>query len=136
MTPDELARIHSAAFIVPEPWDAAAFASWIATPGVHLSYAPQALCLTRFVGDEAEILTLAVHPDAQGQGLGKTLLRRAIMAAAQAGAVSMVLEVAQNNPAALALYHNQGFAQVGLRPRYYRGVDGARIDALILRAKI
>ena len=42
------------------------------------------------------------------------------------------LFVAEDNEAALALYQNHGFAQVGLRQRYYRRADGREIDAKLL----
>jgi ribosomal-protein-alanine N-acetyltransferase len=52
-------------------------------------------------------------------------------AAAARGAVAMLLEVAEGNGGARALYAGLGFGAVGRRPRYY----GAE-DALILRAAL
>jgi ribosomal-protein-alanine N-acetyltransferase len=51
-------------------------------------------------------------------------------AAAAAGAARMLLEVAEDNAAARALYAAAGFAPAGRRPRYYP--DGR--DALLLAA--
>jgi ribosomal-protein-alanine N-acetyltransferase len=48
------------------------------------------------------------------------------------GAATMVLEVAVTNDAARALYGAHGFAEAGLRRRYYS--DGT--DALILRSTL
>jgi ribosomal-protein-alanine N-acetyltransferase len=55
----------------------------------------------------------------------------AMEAAAARGAVAMLLEVAEGNGGARALYAGLGFGAVGRRPRYY----GAE-DALILRAAL
>ena len=39
------------------------------------------------------------------------------------GVKKLFLEVALNNIPGLKLYENCGFKQVGLRPKYYDGVD-------------
>ena len=82
--------------------------------------------------DEAEILTLAVIPGQRRHGIGRALLRAATRRAEAMGAASMFLEVAVTNVAARALYATQGFAEAGIRRRYY--ADGT--DALILRSTL
>jgi len=79
-------------------------------------------------GGEAEILTLAVVPQARGQGLGRALLHAAIAQSEALGAEAVFLEVGADNPHALALYAGLGFAKVGLRNAYYTSGD-----ALVLR---
>jgi ribosomal protein S18 acetylase RimI-like enzyme len=44
----------------------------------------------------------------------------------------MILEVAENNRAAVALYELAGYNAVGHRPDYYRNRDGRRQSARIL----
>jgi [ribosomal protein S18]-alanine N-acetyltransferase len=83
-------------------------------------------------GDEAEILTFGVVPEARRRGHGGSLLREAIGAARAKGAGAMFLEVAAGNAPALALYAREGFAEVGRRRRYYS--DGA--DALVLKREV
>ncbi|MBV8913875.1 MAG: GNAT family N-acetyltransferase [Acetobacteraceae bacterium] len=90
------------------------------------------MVLARVAADESEILTLAVDPDQQRRGLGRRLLEQAMRTAGARGARCMLLEVAEANTAARALYAGTGFLEVGRRRRYYR--DGS--DALILRASI
>jgi ribosomal-protein-alanine N-acetyltransferase len=51
----------------------------------------------------------------------------------RAGARPVLLEVAEDNPAAIALYGNTGFAVVGRRPAYYRRQIGPAVAALALR---
>ncbi|GAW41666.1 ribosomal-protein-alanine N-acetyltransferase [Brevundimonas sp. SH203] len=129
--PDVLAALHAEAFAAP--WDARAFSDLLAQPGVCLGVETDGFILIRVVLDEAEILTLAVRPDARRQGLGRRLVERACDAAKEAGAASLFLEVAEDNAAARALYARAGFVEIGRRKAYYTGTDGRRIDALALR---
>ena len=130
-TPDVLAALHAEAFA--SPWDAQAFTNLLAQPGVLLGLDTDGFILIRVVLDEAEILTLAVRPDARRQGLGRRLVERACVAAKAAGAATLFLEVAEDNAAARALYARAGFVEIGRRKAYYPGPDGRRIDALALR---
>jgi len=79
--------------------------------------------------DEAHICTLAVHPDWQGRGLGALLLTSLIEHAIELDAAIVTLEVRASNLMAQKLYCRYGFAQVGLRKRYYS--DNSE-DALIM----
>ena len=90
------------------------------------------MILARAIMDEAEILTLAVLPDARRQGLGRDLLRAAMRRAAETDARTMFLEVAEDNGAARRLYTSQGFTEVGRRKRYYANGD----DALVMRVSL
>jgi ribosomal-protein-alanine N-acetyltransferase len=76
--------------------------------------------------DEAEILTLAIHPAQRRQGIARGLLTAAFNAAPS---TRFFLEVAADNNAAIALYESCGFTPNGRRPRYYHRPD-ATIDAL------
>lgn len=125
-----LAGLHAAAFSTP--WDAAALQALLEQTGVFVIEEPDGFILLRTVADEAEILTLAVRPGARRLGLGARLVREGGTMAAARGAARLFLEVADDNPAALALYARAGFAEVGRRPRYYARASGDRQDALIL----
>ena len=132
--PQALALLHAAAFTRPRPWSAAEFAALLANPQVVVITAPSAatpagLAVLRTVAGEAELLTIAVAPDRRMQGLGRALLHRALVAAADAGATEVFLEVAADNAAALRMYERAGFHMAGRRPGYY----GPGNDALILR---
>lgn len=125
-----LAAIHAEAF--SSPWDAAAFDSLLGQAGVFAVSGPDGFILCRVVLDEAEILTLAVRPAARRAGLGARLTRAAAEVAARAGAVSLFLEVADDNAAARALYARLGFVETGRRRNYYKKSDGSRVDARLL----
>jgi ribosomal-protein-alanine N-acetyltransferase len=84
--------------------------------------------LTRAAADEAELLLIAVHPEARGHGLGSRLIQSVADGAKRRGAARLFLEVRENNPA-ISLYLAQGFRKVGVRPGYYRGIDQTLFDA-------
>jgi [ribosomal protein S18]-alanine N-acetyltransferase len=74
----------------------------------------------RRVIDEAELLTLAVAPEHQRQGVGRALLEEAHRRLLEAGAKRVFLEVRQSNRAALKLYYGAGFGLHSQRKDYYR----------------
>lgn len=132
MTPDDLARIHAAAFVSARAWSAAEFAGLLDQKSVILTTQDQAFVLGRVTADEAEVLTLACHPDRQRQGAARTALAAFEAQAQSAGAATCFLEVAENNTAARALYAASGYVQTGRRPGYYRTNSGQSVAALIL----
>jgi ribosomal-protein-alanine N-acetyltransferase len=87
--------------------------------------------LARAVAGEAELLLLAVHPDAQGLGIGKSLLNHFFHNALTRGADHLHLEVRDGNDA-ISLYTGFGFSIVGRRRNYYSGRNGEKYDALSL----
>jgi ribosomal-protein-alanine N-acetyltransferase len=133
VTPDDapaLAALHAAAFPPDQRWGADALRLMLEMPGAFGLHRPGiGFVLARVAADEAEILTLAVAPDARRQGHGGALLANAMAGAAARGAQAMFLEVSARNAAARALYAAAGFAEVGRRRAYY--ADGS--DALVLR---
>jgi ribosomal-protein-alanine N-acetyltransferase len=82
--------------------------------------------------EEAHITLLAIHPDFQGQGLGKSLLNYLLAEAENKGLKRATLEVAENNLKALSLYQKFGFQEAGRRKRYYQKTGE---DALVLWKK-
>ena len=115
----QLAAIHAAAFPAGAAWSAGTIATLLAMEGIFGLHGPGGFILARRVLDEAEILTLAVHPEHRQQGLGQALVETAALAAATAGAKVMFLEVAEDNAPAMALYARTGFSRAGLRRDYY-----------------
>ena len=127
---EALAAIHADAFPPAGRWGATAMALQLAMTGSFGWIDPAGgLVLARTVADEAEILTLAVAPEARRRGVARQLLNRAMGGARASGAGSMVLEVGAGNEAAQALYGAAGFERAGLRRRYYAWGE----DALIMR---
>ncbi|MCY0904425.1 ribosomal protein S18-alanine N-acetyltransferase [Arthrobacter sp. H14-L1] len=80
----------------------------------------------------ADVQTIAVLPECEGQGIGTALLRALLAEAATRAADDVLLEVRADNPRAQQLYLRFGFEQIHVRARYYR--DGT--DALIMRLRL
>lgn len=130
MTPDQMAAIHLACFTTPRPWAASEIAGLLDSPHCFACFAENGFLLGRAVAGEAELLTIAVSPIAQGRGIGAALLEMFFDAARRRDSEQAFLEVAANNPAAIHLYVKTGFVQTGQRPAYYRMPDGAAVAAL------
>lgn len=133
MTPDALSSLHAAAFAPERPWSAAEFATLLALPGALLLGDGRAALLARVTLDEAEVLTLATDPAHRRRGLARGLLVLFHEQAARRGATRAVLEVAEGNVAARALYEGAGYAAVGRRPGYYPHPDGAGAALILAR---
>jgi ribosomal-protein-alanine N-acetyltransferase len=129
-----LAALHAEAFPPEERWGPQAIALLLDLPG-HFALlatqgeAPRGFVMGRVAADQAEVLTLAVRPEARQAGCGRALMEALAAAAARQGASELFLEVAETNRAARALYARLGATQAGRRRAYYP--DGA--DALVLR---
>lgn len=149
MTPDALAALYATAFPASRAWSADEFATLLGQKGAFLvapgpaspisptgfaptGFAPTGFALGRVIIDEAELITLAVAPAAQRQGLGRKLLQRFETKAAQHGATRALLEVAADNVPARALYKAAKWRESARRADYYTRADGQTCDALIL----
>lgn len=120
-----------------EAWNRAQCLGILSLPDVWLSLAEdgagraRGFALTRITAEDAELLLLAVNPEARGQGIGTALIARSAAEAQRRGATRLLLEVRESN-GALALYRREGFEEIGRRRNYYRGVSGTLHDALTL----
>ena len=130
MTPDQLAALHARCFPGhPRPWSAAEFADLLANALNFVLIRPQGILLGRVVADEAELLTLAVAPEARRMGLARALLAEFAQASSARGAGEAFLEVASDNAPAIALYTGNGWQGAGIRRDYY----APGIDAVVMR---
>jgi len=128
-------RVMAAAFDprFGEAWTRQQVLGALAMPGVSLllariGEATVGFALTRRVLDEAELLLIAVIPDARRRGVGAALLRGVLAEARALGVAKLHLEVRAGN-GAIQLYTAAGFAKTGERRAYYRGKDGRAHDA-------
>jgi ribosomal-protein-alanine N-acetyltransferase len=133
ITPVQMAALHGACFnTTPPPWSASAFAGLMDSPLVFTIGDTRGFVMGRAAAGEAEVLTLAIAPDARRQGLARQLMLAFHSAARSAGAEAAFLEVAQDNAAAVALYLSIGYAQAGRRRGYYTAPGGGGVDALVM----
>lgn len=84
--------------------------------------------------DVVNLMTIAVAPALQGQGLGRLLLQglELFIKSRSTGPYVQLLEVRASNASARALYEHMGYTQIGLRKGYYAAAQG-REDALVLQ---
>lgn len=75
--------------------------------------------ILRAIGDEGEILKIAVSPEKRGYGTGEALLRAALCDSKDRNIKRVYLEVRAGNEPALRLYEKLGFSAVGRRKNYY-----------------
>lgn len=130
MSADTLADLHLRCFgSHPRPWSAAEIEDLLTSPLNFLIDAPQGFLIGRSVVDEAELLTLAVAPEARRQGVARALMAQFRATSLSRGAAQAFLEVASDNAAALALYTADGWERAGLRRHYY----APGIDAILMR---
>ncbi|MDO5066674.1 MAG: GNAT family N-acetyltransferase [Propionibacteriaceae bacterium] len=87
-----------------------------------------AACAWRAAFDVAELYRVVVAPQHRRRGLGSELVRRGLTWAGAQGMQRVMLEVAHDNDAAIALYRGHGFVPVAGRANYY----GRGRDALIM----
>ena len=127
-----LAGLHESAFspAIGAAWDAPAFAALLRQDSVRAFGTAAGFILLQSVAEEAEILTLAVHPKARRSGLARALIEQAQDTLSVA---RVFLEVAEDNAPARALYAASGFTETGRRSAYYKRPDGSRVDALLLQ---
>jgi ribosomal-protein-alanine N-acetyltransferase len=130
-----MARLHAASFTLPAPWSEAEIASTLASPYCFALTQADGFLLGQVVLGEAELMTVAVAPEARGQGRGRALVEGFLAEARQRGAEVAFLEVAETNTAARRVYTAAGFEVSGRRKGYYRGA-GQMIDAILMLRKL
>jgi ribosomal-protein-alanine N-acetyltransferase len=139
-----LSEIHSAGF--RRGWSGAEFEAFLVQPGVHSLIAhyrstfgwrtAAGFVLYRLIGDEAEILSIAVIPDCRRRGIAKLLLEEALRHLYREGARHIHLEVEDTNVAALGLYQGMEFRESGKRPGYYVQGRERPGGALVMRRQL
>jgi len=129
-----VAALHAACF-PDDAWNSSSLATVLAMPGADGRIclgddgAPCGMLLDQCLGPEGEILTLGVAPAWRRRGIASGLVQDLIVRALAVGAQRLLLEVAADNTAALALYTSLGFERQGIRRHYYRRAQGPAVDA-------
>ena len=116
-----LADLHAKCF-PHKPWSVADFAD-LQKSGCEIIASQNGFIVYRATCDEAEIITIGVAPDARRGGIGAAMLGIIEGDLKKRGVKHIFLEVAADNAPARSLYQNNGYKEIGLRPKYYDGTD-------------
>ncbi len=111
-------------------WGASLLESAVTDPhqDVLVTTSGDAYGVVRVAGDTADLDRIATLPEARRRGVGRDLLTQLTDHAVRRGAGRLLLEVAEDNAGALALYVDSGFVEIHRRRRYYPG----GIDAIVM----
>lgn len=82
--------------------------------------------------DDVEITNIVTKKTERKKGIGTLLLEKIIEISKETNKKIISLEVNEKNDSAIKLYTKFGFEKVGLRKRYYNGID----NAIIMSRKI
>ena len=118
---NNIANLHKLCFPI-KPWTKDDFAD-LQKSGCEVIASQNGFIVYRQTLDEAEIVTIGVHPDARRTGVASAMLGIVEGILQKNGVKSIFLEVAENNRPARTLYENNGYQQIGIRPKYYDGID-------------
>ncbi len=135
VTPEALAALHAALLsTTPRPWSAAEFASLLAEPGcVPACRGRRGFVLGRALAGEAELLTLAVAPEARRRGSARRLVAGFIAAGTARGRRHGLSGGGRRQRRRARALPRGGLCRGGPRRGYYRTPEGGAVDALVLR---
>ena len=122
-----LSALHALCFA--QPWSCDNFTKILNLPTTFGLGDEKAFILCSDLGEDFEILTLAVHPDHRRKGLASALLTDLQTLATQNHKHRIFLEVKSTNTPAISLYLKAGFVQTGCRKNYYHE-GNQKFDAL------
>jgi ribosomal-protein-alanine N-acetyltransferase len=120
--------------IFSKPWSEADFSKSIADPNnIYLVVEEQdnivAYCGLWGVVGEGQINNVAVIKICRGRGIARAMLTTMLEIGRKQGLEAFTLEVRVSNLSAIALYHNVGFQDSGLRKNFY---EAPMEDAVIM----
>jgi ribosomal-protein-alanine N-acetyltransferase len=80
------------------------------------------------IGEESELLNIAVHPLYRRKGIGRKLMQFYMELGRAKQIKTFYLEVHVSNPSAIRLYQEFSYQPVGMRKKFYQG----KFDALMM----
>lgn len=131
-----IAKLHAQGF--HQGWPREDFAAYIEGRDTPVYIACDArrriagFAMLRHLGDEAELITIAVDPKWRKLRIGVALMNALVDDLRMTPARRLILEVAADNAAALKLYGRFGFRQIGERQGYYPRPDGSPATAIVM----
>ncbi len=133
---DAVAKLHAASFY--RGWPRQDIESYLLdrdTPTLvacDAKHKVAGFAMLRLLGDDVELMTIAVEPKYRGKGVGAALMRACFEDLMMTPSRRMILEVAADNPPAIRLYEKLGFKKISERKGYYARPDGQPATALVM----
>jgi len=130
------AALHAAAF--EAPWPVHEFRNMLGAAN-HLALGIEgddeslaAFVVILTTPGSADVLTIATAPGHRRKGYARKLIRAALKHLGERGTERLLLDVAADNMAGIALYQALGFVEDGRRKAYYKRADQPRVDAILM----
>lgn len=121
-----------------EPWTANMFLGELAQSATVYCVAEEKGTIVGYMGmyhvaDEGHITNIAIAKPFRRRGFAGALLTYFLDFAKREAISLLTLEVRRSNHGAISLYRKYGFAEVGVRPRYYENKEDALLMTRFLK---
>lgn len=115
-----------------EFWSFSTLKEELACTNSYYIVAKEGFTIVGFAGikkilDEVDLMNIVTKKDKRNFGIASLLLENLINKSIELGANTMTLEVDETNFPAIHLYEKYNFKRVGLRKKYYNGINNAVI---------
>ena len=132
MTPAEMAQLHRAEPTGQRAWSEAEFSAMLCASNALSVTCNTGFAVGQIILDEAELFLIITKPEHRKQGVGRRILATFEQQAFQNAVRRIILEVADTNTAARALYSANGYQQIAVRKNYYTFPNGSHADAVVM----
>ena len=132
---EKFAKIHSKSFNQKNlKYSSEFILSLLKNPNISYIYKKnKGFCIFSCNEKEAEIITMAILPKYQNQGIGFLILTELEGILSEINCNKVFLEVASNNLIAIHLYDKLGFKSFGIRKNYYSVSENKKINAILMK---
>ena len=132
---EKLAKIHSQSFNQKNlKYSSEFILSLLKNPNISYIYKKnKGFCIFSCNEKEAEIITMAILPKYQNQGIGFLILTELEGILSEISCNKVFLEVASNNLIAIHLYDKLGFKSFGIRKNYYSVSENKKVNAILMK---
>ena len=132
---EKFAKIHSKSFNQKNlKYSSDFILSLLKNPKISYIYKKnKGFCIFSCNEKEAEIITMAILPKYQNQGIGFLILTELEGILSEISCNKVFLEVASNNLIAIHLYNKLGFKSFGIRKNYYSVSENKKINAILMK---
>ena len=132
MTPAEMAELHRAQPTGQRAWSETEFSAMLSASNAVSVTCDAGFAVGQVIVNEAELFLIMTKPEHRKQGVGQRILAMFEQQAFQNAVRRIILEVADTNAAAQALYSANGYQQIAVRKNYYTFPDGSHADAIVM----